>query len=132
MNFTSAVKTVFRKAFDFQGRAMRSEFWYFVLFQFLVGIIAGALDAALFKELALEGNGPIGLTMTLVLFIPGLSVSFRRLHDIDRSAWWLLIGLVPLIGLIVLIYFFVQPGTPGQNRFGAYPDEYTNPNTQVL
>jgi len=63
----------------------------------------------------------LGFIASLALLLPGLAVGARRLHDIDRTGWWLLIGFIPLIGLIVLIYFFIQRGTDGPNRFGAAP-----------
>lgn len=116
MGFSDAIKTCLAKYADFNGRAMRSEFWYFVLFNFVLqlgliivlGIIVGG--ASSLPDIA------SGIA-TLALIIPSLAAGARRLHDIDKSGWWQLIGIVPLIGL-VLIYFWCQRGTEGANRFG--------------
>lgn len=112
--FVEAIKVCFAKYVDFQGRASRSELWWFVLFYYIVLIVLGALFTALLGE-----NGVwflyVGL---LVFFLPLLGVIVRRLHDTDRSGWWYLISLVPLVGFIVLIVFLCQRGTPGPNRFG--------------
>jgi uncharacterized membrane protein YhaH (DUF805 family) len=110
----------YKRYADFQGRSGRSEFWLFVLFCMLVGVAFSILSTVL------GGNSlqPNMLVMalygifSLVSLVPSLAVAFRRLHDTDRSAWWLLIGLVPLLGAIVLIVFYCLPGTPGPNRFG--------------
>lgn len=103
---------------DFSGRARRSEYWYFILFYLLI-YVALAITS--------EVIGSVGYILTLVfivaMIIPSLSVGVRRLHDIDRSGWWLLISLIPLIGAIVLIVFAVQDSQPGENRFGSNPKE---------
>lgn len=118
MGFVEAVRAVLSNYAGFAGRASRSEFWWFALFYLLVQLACGVLDAVLFSS---YGGGPIGALVSLALLLPYLAVSVRRLHDIDRSGWWLLISLVPLVGMIVLLVFFVQRGTPGPNRFGADP-----------
>ena len=124
MSFTEAVSSVLGKYATFSGRARRSEYWWWVLFLLLVGFVAGLIDAMVIAPMlgfsssdSLAGQ-PLSLIITLALLIPGLAVSVRRLHDIDKSGWWLLISLIPLIGLLLLIYFAVQPGTEGPNRFG--------------
>lgn len=115
MSFTQAIKTCFSKYVDFTGRAPRSELWWFVLFTFLVSIALSMVDAALLGS----GGMPMFSSLwSLAVLLPSLAVGARRLHDTDRSGWWLLIGLIPLIGFIVLIVFYVQKGTEGQNRFG--------------
>jgi len=109
MNMIEAVKAVFSKYATFEGRARRSEYWWFALFSFIIALILNFI-------------GPVlGGIWSLVALLPSLAVGARRLHDIDRSGWWLLIGFIPLIGLIVLIVFFVKPGQTGANRFGANP-----------
>lgn len=118
MNFPEAVRGALSRYATFAGRARRSEFWFFYLFLMLMQLGAGILDAALF---GLDGVAPIGGIVTLGLFLPMLAVSVRRLHDDGRSGWWLLIGLVPLIGWIVLIFWYVQRGQDGPNRFGPDP-----------
>ncbi len=101
------------KYVTFSGRASRSEYWFFALFNFLAGIVAGIIDAMIFGD-----GGIINLIVVLGLFLPGLAVGVRRLHDIGKSGWWLLISLIPLIGLIVLIVFFCQKSKPENNEYG--------------
>ncbi|MFV0338571.1 MAG: DUF805 domain-containing protein [Chthoniobacterales bacterium] len=98
---------------DFQGRSRRTEFWMFALFNFIVSLVIG------FVETLVGSPGILATIYSLVVLIPGLAISVRRLHDTDRSGWWLLVSLVPLIGIIVLLIFFVIDSTPGANRFGA-------------
>jgi len=117
MNFTQAITSGFQNYVNFKGRAARSEFWYWVLFAFIAGIVAGLIDLVLF------GAAGISLLQNLVglaLFLPGLAVSVRRLHDIDRTGWWILIAFT-VIGIIVLIAWDCIRGTVGPNRFGPDP-----------
>ena len=95
---------------NFSGRAVRSEFWYWVLFAIIVSVIAKVIDLVLFPH---SDVSPINSLVGLALFLPGLGVSVRRLHDIDRTGWWILLVLIPLIGAIVLIIWYCQKGTPG-------------------
>ncbi|MEP1231016.1 MAG: DUF805 domain-containing protein [Litorimonas sp.] len=87
MDFVTAVKTCFRKYFRFGGRARRSEFWYWALFTIVAGMILGVIDVLLFDGVT-EELSPVSTLFSLVTFIPGLAVSWRRLHDINRSGWW--------------------------------------------
>ena len=106
-----------------QGRAARSEYWWFTLFSILVQI-AAQIVAGIFASM---GDGPALLGMLIMLVVilgliaPGISVLVRRLHDTDRSGWWFWIMLVPLVGAIVLLVFLVSKGTEGDNRYGADP-----------
>ncbi|MEM8744990.1 MAG: DUF805 domain-containing protein [Pseudomonadota bacterium] len=124
MTFTQAVKTGFSNYATFSGRAERPDFWWWVLFAIAVNLASNAIDAYLIAPaLGLPSFGehsaqPLSLVVALALLLPGLAVSVRRLHDIDRSGWWILIAFIPIIGLIILIYWYVQPGTAGENRFG--------------
>ncbi|PZP56051.1 MAG: DUF805 domain-containing protein [Micavibrio aeruginosavorus] len=104
------------KYVTFQGRASRSEYWYFALFNFLAGLIAGIIDAAIFGD-----TGILNLIVVLGLFLPGLAVGVRRLHDIGKSGWWLLISLIPLVGIIILIVFNCQKGDAESNIYGPPP-----------
>ncbi|WP_108263105.1 DUF805 domain-containing protein [Mangrovicoccus ximenensis] len=120
----------FRKVFlrnyaTFAGRASRSEFWWYVLAVFLLNIVVNLIDAfAVSPLLGMPGEtGILSALLGLALILPGLAVSSRRLHDTGRSAWWLLLWLIPLIGMLVLIYFYIQPSEEGPNRFGA-PDPW--------
>ena len=116
---------------DFQGRASRPEYWLFVLFVLLVALGFSILNAVLSGggEPKLLIMGLYGIFI-LAIFIPSLAVGFRRLHDTNRSAWWILIGLIPLIGSVVLLVFYCLPGTPGANRFGS-PDGGPQENLQA-
>ena len=104
-----------KKYAEFSGRARRKEFWMFVLFNFLVSIAVGIVDGIL------GTNGALGGLYSLAVLIPSLAVAARRLHDTDRSGWWQLIALIPLIGFIVLLVFLCSDSKPGENRFGANP-----------
>jgi uncharacterized membrane protein YhaH (DUF805 family) len=134
MGFMGAVRSGFSNYVNFSGRARRSEYWYWVLFAVIVAIIAIYLDMRYFPEwvtasaAVAEGTasaqatgGPITALVGLGLFLPGLAVTVRRLHDTDRRGWWILLGLIPIIGIIVLIVFYCTAGTPGPNRFGPDP-----------
>lgn len=108
----------------FTGRAPRQEYWYFVLFNFLIALlfIFGAMAAASLRS----HRGVVTLLALYVLYlialvIPSLAVSVRRLHDTNHSGWWMFIGLVPLIGEIVLIILHVRDSQPADNRYGSYP-----------
>lgn len=115
----------YKRTLDFKGRAGRKEYWLFVLAYVIALVIAMVIDGIVFGAFSGSGafpfGGPIYLVTVLAHIVTSFSVSFRRLHDINRSAWWLLIGLIPLIGGIVLLVFSVLPGTPGSNRFGPAP-----------
>ncbi|WP_237217291.1 DUF805 domain-containing protein, partial [Falsiroseomonas oryziterrae] len=115
MNFQDAVRTCLQNYVTFSGRARRSEFWFFILFNLLVQVVAAILDSFL------GDTGIMGAIASLALFLPGLAVSVRRLHDTGRSGWWVLLGLVPLVGIIVLIVWYANRGEDGPNRFGPDP-----------
>ncbi len=91
----------------------------FTLFSFIAAIAATAVDFAF--GFALEDNGPVSIVQSLAFLVPSISVSIRRLHDIDRSGWWLLLVLVPIIGWLVLLIWECTDGTSGTNRFGPDP-----------
>jgi uncharacterized membrane protein YhaH (DUF805 family) len=120
MGFTDAIKTGFQKYIGFSGRAARSEYWYWVLFLLLLQIVAWLIDMTLFG-FNTTGVNPIGSILSLATLLPSLAVSIRRLHDIDRVGWWVLLALIPVIGAIVLIYWACLRGTVGANRFGPDP-----------
>ncbi|MBM6580207.1 DUF805 domain-containing protein [Microvirga sp. BT689] len=116
MDFAQAVKTCLNKYATFSGRAQRSEYWYFFLFMIVVNIVASVLDSIIFGDMPL-----LYLIATLALIVPSIAAGARRLHDTDKSGWWLLLGLIPFVGAIVLIVFFCQRGTVGPNQFGGDP-----------
>jgi uncharacterized membrane protein YhaH (DUF805 family) len=105
----------------FAGRSRRKEYWYFVLFNVIVSLVLSAVDALLGTFSSASNGGLLSGIYGLAIIIPSIAVSVRRLHDIDRSGWWVLISLVPVIGTIVLLVFAVLEGTPGENRFGPNP-----------
>ena len=125
MTFGNAIKHAFIKCFDFKSRSSRSEFWYFYLFTIILGFIGLQIDRLLNLEilglqLAQEVIilGPIYIFLYFLFFIPSLSLYIRRLHDINRSGWWLLIALIPFIGIITLIFFWCLKGTQEKNTYG--------------
>ena len=113
-----------RKYATFTGRARRKEYWLFFLFCLVVEIVVGALTGGLSYDVTTAALGPgfaLYFLVCLALLIPSLAVSFRRLHDTDRSAWWLLSGFVPIVGAVVLLIFMLLKGTEGPNRYGPDP-----------
>ena len=107
----------------FSGRAQRSEYWYFFLFYFLLAVAAAILDGLVESFSQRAGMGFFSGILALGLLLPSLAVGVRRLHDIDRSGWWLLIAVIPLVGAIVLLVFTVKDSQPGPNRFGPNPKD---------
>lgn len=107
---------VWRNYVTFEGRARRSEYWCFTLFNILAVLVLALIDAALFKGHAILSN-----LYALAAFLPGLAVAVRRLHDTGRSGWWYLIALIPLVGAIVLLVFFVTDSDAGPNAYGPNP-----------
>ena len=120
MSFPDAVRSVLRQYVVFSGRARRSEYWWFVLFYFLVSLVAAIVDSSLGTRDDWGGYGVVGTLATVALFLPALGVAVRRMHDTDRSGWWVLINLVPLVGWIVFVFFAVTDSKP-DNRFGPNP-----------
>jgi uncharacterized membrane protein YhaH (DUF805 family) len=116
MNLMQAVESVLMKRYaDFAGRSIRSEYWYWVLFSLIASIILSIIDSIVFDR---SSNGPFEIIFSLATLVPSIAVGIRRLHDIDKSGWWVLISLT-IVGIIPLIYWYCQPGTPGKNNFGA-------------
>ena len=109
MTFVDSIKICFHKYVVFDGRASRSEYWLWTLFALLASIIAG-----IFGE-------RISTVVSIALFLPSISVAARRLHDIDRSGWWQLIALIPVVGWIIMLYWLVQPSKE-PNRYIEPPD----------
>jgi len=126
MGFGEAVRSFFANYANFKGRARRSEYWFIQLFLVLTNLAAAIIDLALMdgdteRFIANGGGGIVGLVWILATIVPALAVLFRRLHDTSRSAWWALIGLIPLAGGIVLLVFSVLDSHPGENKYGASP-----------
>jgi len=115
MTFGTSVVTCFSKYVNFQGRASRSEFWWFALFNALVEICTFFLDKA--KG---EDTLTISTIVGLILILPWFSAQARRLHDIDKSAWWLLLNII-VLGQIIILIMCIFPGSQGANMFGEDP-----------
>ncbi len=113
---------VLKKYAVFSGRARRKEYWMFALFNFIIsfllGIVAGFAGAVIGTNLSI-----LSILYTFAVLLPSIAVGVRRLHDTDRSGWWLLVVLIPIIGWIALLIFSVQDSTPGENNYGANPKE---------
>jgi len=114
MGFGQAISAGFSNYVNFRDRASRSEYWYWVLFVIVVEIVGGIVDAALDIRMIVGAFG-------LVTFLPTIAVAIRRLHDIDRTGWWILLGFIPVIGTIILLIWHCTRGTAGPNRFGPDP-----------
>ena len=111
MGFFDAIKSGFVNYVNFSGRAVRSEYWYWVLFSFICGIVTVILDAALFPDNDLS---PLNAIFTLGTFLPSLAVGARRLHDIDRTGWWLLWQLlIILLAVFLTVVAFAVPKEQG-------------------
>ena len=111
---------VLQKYAVFEGRAHRTEYWMFALINFIIALVLFFLGAKTGTN-ADNGMSPLLLIYELAILLPSLAVTVRRLHDTDRSGWWILIGIVPLIGGIWLLVLMILSGTPGDNRFGPEP-----------
>ena len=128
-NMSDAVRSVKLNFTNFSGRASRSDFWWWLLAYFLALLALGLVDNLIvgpalgFESGDENARQPLSMLFALILLIPNFALDVRRLHDIDKSGWWLLLAILPFIGLLVLIYWFVQPGTAGTNRFGIDPNE---------
>lgn len=104
----------FKNYVNFKGRARRKEYWMFVLFNFIVAIVLSIIDSLL-------GITILSTIYSIAVIIPSLALCFRRLHDIGKSGAWILLGLIPLIGEIVLIVFFCTDSQAGENQYGPNP-----------
>lgn len=112
---------VVKKYAVFDGRARRKEYWMYVLFYVLIAVGLAIVEG-------LVGSpGFLGMLLALGLLVPSIGVTIRRLHDTERSGWWILIGFVPLVGGIVLLVFMCLDGTGGPNKFGADPKSAPEP-----
>jgi uncharacterized membrane protein YhaH (DUF805 family) len=124
MTFGEAVNSVLSQYATFAGRASRSEFWRWVVVFVLLTLVTRMIDGAMFASSIREGlyvRGvwqPLTFITILALFLPNMALAVRRLHDIGRSGWWLLLMVIPFIGPLVLLYWYVQPSEDGPNQFG--------------
>lgn len=130
MTLTQSVKSVFSKYATFTGRASRSEYWYFTLFN-TIAIVALVIISTVIGAAAGGSDGALGgLLVGYILYavyglgvlLPSLAVTVRRLHDTNNSGWLILIGLIPCIGSVVLLVFMILQGTNGENKYGNIPE----------
>lgn len=117
---------VMNKYAQFSGRASRREFWGFVLVNILLSILVGIVGSILRIQNALSA------LYSLALLLPSLAVGVRRLHDTNRSGWWLLISLIPFLGAIVLIIFFIEESSAGNNQYGTPPVDRQTPPQKTM
>lgn len=120
VSFGEAVqRAIIENYCNFNGRASRSEYWFFALFNFIIsfvlGFLTGLTGGAMFLTV-------LTYIISLALLLPGLGLSVRRLHDINRSGWWVLIGLIPIVGAIILIIWFAKESDPVENQYGPVPN----------
>lgn len=113
MNLQEAVSSVLSQYAGFTGRARRSEYWYWVLAVVIGSIVTSIIDAIL-------GINFLNILFTLAVLVPGIAVAVRRMHDISKSGWWILLGLIPIVGAIILIVWFVGDSHP-DNEYGPNP-----------
>lgn len=124
MNMPSAIRSAFSQYVGFAGRAARSEFWYWILFVILVSVCLSVIDGAIiapmtgYEQFAPEAGQPLQIIFNLATLLPTLAVTVRRLHDTDRSGWWILLGLIPIIGNLILLWWYIQAGTEQENEYG--------------
>lgn len=113
------INCITQKYATFSGRATREEFWMYILFLILAAIVVAGVDIAFGTFGGQYGTGLFSSLFDLALLLPTLAVMVRRLHDTDHRGWWVLVLLIPLVGWLVLLYFFGKASDEGENRFGA-------------
>jgi uncharacterized membrane protein YhaH (DUF805 family) len=114
MNFPDAIKSFFVNYVTFSGRSARSEYWYVALGALIVGLVLGVVAVIVHTQI-------LTCLFELAIIVPSLALVSRRLHDVDRSFWWALLGFIPIVGGIILIVWYCTKGTTGDNRFGPDP-----------
>ena len=118
-----AVRAVLSKYATFSGRASRAEFWWWILAIFLLSVVTQIIDGAVvapmlgFERFGENAGQPLSMILSLAVLLPAIAVAARRLHDIGRSGWWLLLALVPIVGSLVLLWFYIQPSVDS-NEWG--------------
>ena len=125
MSFTDAVQNVVMNNYaNWDGRASRSEYWWFNLFNLIINIVTDVIDSSLGMGMIAYGVGYVGFIAFLALLLPSFCVSVRRLHDLGKSGWWLLIAIIPIvnfIGIFVILVFTLMEGEKQPNQYGKVP-----------
>jgi len=125
MSFTDAVQNVVMNNYaNWDGRASRSEYWWFTLFNLIINIVTDVIDSSLGMGMIAYGVGYAGFIALLALLLPSIGVSVRRLHDLGKSGWWLLIAIIPIvnfIGIFVILVFTLMEGEKQPNQYGNVP-----------
>ena len=117
MDFATSINTCLVKKYaDFSGRASRSEYWFYSLFVIILSIVSLIIDTMILYY-PIEDNGPINLILIVGTTLPSIAVGARRLHDVGKSGWWQLI-IFTIIGILVLLYWYIIKGTDGNNEYG--------------
>ena len=129
MGFLDAGYAGFEKSFDFKSRASRSEYWFFYLFIICVSIVIGIFEFIAFNQKP-EDIGILSLLFSLATLIPFISVTARRLHDLNKSGWYQLIAVIPILGWALYLYWMCCKGTDGPNSYGNDPLDPTSPSSQ--
>ena len=123
MKFSEAVKTCLNKYTTFTGRASRSEYWWFAFFYFLVFMLLAIITVVFVRdETSYFIVTALSVCTTLALILPGIAVGVRRLHDVGKSGWWMLVSFIPYIGSFILLYFMCKESA-ADNEFGKRPDK---------
>lgn len=118
VTFEQAVRSAIQQHYcDFSGRASRSEYWWYVLFTVILSVIIQA-----FGVISSDVSLYLGAIVNLALLLPGLSLCVRRLHDINKSGWFILLGLIPIVGAIILIVWFCKESEMQPNQYGPVPN----------
>jgi uncharacterized membrane protein YhaH (DUF805 family) len=128
MSFGTALRAFWSNYRNFRGRARRSEYWFIQLFLVATNLAAAVIDLALMdgdvdRFIANGSGGIVGLIWIIATIVPALAALVRRLHDTNRSGWWALIGLIPVIGTIAILLFTVSDSDQGENRYGSSPKD---------
>jgi uncharacterized membrane protein YhaH (DUF805 family) len=111
IGYVDALKLFFQNYIKFDGRSNRGEYWKAALLNLIISIVLSAVDGML-------GIGVLGAIWSLATLVPGIAIGVRRLHDIDKSGWWMLLALIPIVGIIILIVWFAKAPENAPNRFG--------------
>jgi len=111
----------------FEGRAQRAAYWYFVLLNLIISLAIGIVEVMVGIADAETAYGPVSALYSLFIFLPATALLARRLHDVGRSGWWILLMLIPIIGFFVLLFWTIQDSEPGDNRYGPNPKAAPQP-----